>query len=285
MTRIVVGRGFSTWTVFNDRTMTRNRALCAVIGKHGDAIHPDAFDLIVEFNTAERRHPSTGRNDLPVQVPQFCEASIHICTEPSVQRQFVSIHLCMVESVESSLSKDRLTREQWIAHGLRTLARQGEGALKTGMLAEGLQVSRGSFYWHFESIADFRTQLLATWQERATDGVIREIDSAIVGSARLTLLMKLAFEEDRSLDRAFRSWAASDPVAAEVVATVDARRVAYIAKLLRESGVDARVSIPRAEFIYWAYIGQSSVMNSAHCTITEADLGDLSSLFTRPSTN
>ncbi len=209
------------------------------------------------------------------------KASIHFCTEPSAQRHFVSIHLCMVEVAETS--KDRLTREQWIAHGLRTLARQGAAALKTGMLAEGLQVSRGSFYWHFESIADFRAQLLATWQERATDGVIREIDSSIVGPARLTHLMKLAFNEDRSLDHAFRSWAASDADAAKVVATVDAGRVAYIAKLLRESGVDARASMPRAEFIYWAYIGQSSMMNSAHGTITEADLGDLSGLFSRPS--
>lgn len=189
----------------------------------------------------------------------------------------------MVEVAESSVSKDRLTREQWIAHGLRTLARQGAGALKTGTMAEGLQVSRGSFYWHFNSIADFRAQLLATWQERATDGVVREIGSSIVGPARLTYLMKLAFKEDRSLDRAFRSWAASDADAAKVVATVDAKRVAYIAKLLQESGVDAKASIPRAEFIYWAYIGQSSVMNSTHGTMTEADLSDLSGLFTRPS--
>lgn len=188
----------------------------------------------------------------------------------------------MVEPAEPSLSKDRLTREQWIAHGLRTLARQGAAGLKTGMLAKGLQVSRGSFYWHFESIADFRAHLLATWQERATDGVIREIDSSITGPARLTHLMKLAFNEDRSLDRAFRSWSASNPDAAKAVSTVDARRVAYIAKLLRESGVDAQASLPRAEFIYWAYIGQSSVMNSAHGTITEADLGDLSGLFSKP---
>jgi len=188
----------------------------------------------------------------------------------------------MVEAATDS-SKDRLTREQWIAHGLRTLAREGAAALKTGMLAEGLKVSRGSFYWHFKSIADFRMQLLGTWQERATDGVIREIDSSITGPARLTRLMKLAFEEDRSLDRAFRSWAASDADAANVVATVDARRVAYIAKLLCESGVDTRTSMPRAEFIYWAYIGQSSVMNSAHGTITESDLGDLSGLFCKPS--
>jgi AcrR family transcriptional regulator len=191
----------------------------------------------------------------------------------------------MVELAESTQSKDRLTRQEWVAHGLRTLAREGAGALKTGMLAEGLQVSRGSFYWHFESIAAFRAQLLSTWKERATDDVIREIDSSIIGPARLTYLMKLAFDEDRSLDRAFRAWAATDADAAEVVAAVDARRVAYIAKLLCESGVNAQKSMPRAEFIYWAYVGQSSVMNVTHGTITESDLDDLSGLFTRPDGN
>ncbi len=201
--------------------------------------------------------------------------------EPSVSPADVSIHLCMVVSQKSAPPKDRLTREQWIAHGLRTLAREGDGALKTGMLAEGLQVSRGSFYWHFESIAAFRSQLLEMWRARATDDVIREIDSSIVGPARLTYLMKLAFDEDRSLDRGFRAWAANDPEAAAVVADVDARRVTYIAKLLRESGVDGKKSMPRAEFIYWAYIGQSSVMNVTHGTITESDLQDLSGLFTR----
>lgn len=188
--------------------------------------------------------------------------------------------MCMVNSVDNTTPlKDRLTKAEWIVHGLRTLARQGEGALKTGMLAAGLNVSRGSFYWHFESLADFRAQLLATWQERATNDVIREIDAALIGPARLTRLMKLAFNEDRSLDRAFRAWAATDTVAAKVVATVDARRIDYIAKLLRESGVSSEKTMPRAEFIYWAYVGQSSIMNAAHMTITEADLDDLSGLF------
>jgi AcrR family transcriptional regulator len=188
--------------------------------------------------------------------------------------------MCMVDSADTATPlKDRLTKAEWIVHGLRTLARQGEGALKTGMLATGLNVSRGSFYWHFESIADFRAQLLSTWQERATNNVIREIDSSLVGPARLTRLMKLAFNEDRSLDRAFRAWAATDAEAAKAVATVDARRIDYIAKLLRESGVSAEKTMPRAEFIYWAYVGQSSIMNSAHMTITEADLDDLSGLF------
>lgn len=178
-------------------------------------------------------------------------------------------------------TKDRLTRAVWLDHGLRTLSRHGANALKVGSLATGLGVSRGSFYWHFKDIDDFRVQLLQLWQERATDQVIRDIDTAIVGPARLTALMKLAFKEDRSLDRAFRSWASADDAAAAIVASVDARRIAYMAKLLAESGVETRRTLPRAEFLYWAYIGQSAVMDPRHTSITERDVDDLSALFTR----
>lgn len=183
--------------------------------------------------------------------------------------------------MEEQLTKDRLTRSAWLDHGLRTLARQGANALKVGFLAQGLNVSRGSFYWHFSDIDDFRMQLLQLWQERATDQVIEEIDSELVGPARLTRLMKLAFYEDRSLDRAFRSWASVDDAVAKIVASVDARRIAYLAKLLVESGVETRRTLPRAEFLYWAYIGQSSVMDPRHSAITESDIDDLSALFTR----
>jgi AcrR family transcriptional regulator len=176
---------------------------------------------------------------------------------------------------------DRLTTTDWIKHGLRTLAGQGENALKVGALAAGLNVSRGSFYWHFKDIDDYRQALLREWQQRAGDQVIRDIDATITGPARLTALMRLAFEEDRSLDRAIRSWAGVDASAEAAVASVDVQRVAYIAKLLTESGIDSRKAMPRAEFIYWAYIGQPAVMHQAHTAITEADIDDLGALFTR----
>ena len=148
-------------------------------------------------------------------------------------------------------------------------------------LATALNVSRGSFYWHFKDIIDFRRQLLEAWRERATDQVIREIDEAIIGPARLIHLMKLAFREDRKLDRAIRSWASTDPDTATVVAAVDASRIAYLTTLLVESGVDDRRALPRAEFLYWAYIGQSAVMDPRHTAITEADVDDLGALFSR----
>jgi AcrR family transcriptional regulator len=183
--------------------------------------------------------------------------------------------------MDDQLTKDRLTRSAWLDHGLRILARQGADALKVGALATGLNVSRGSFYWHFKDISEFRLQLLQRWQERTTDQVLEGIDASAAGAARLTHLMKLAFNEDRSLDRAIRAMASTNPAIAKMVASVDARRVAYMAKVLIESGVECPRALPRAEFLYWAYIGQSAVMDPRHCAITELDVDDLSALFTR----
>lgn len=193
---------------------------------------------------------------------------------------FVNTHVYGRE-MDDQLTKDRLTRSAWLDHGLRILARQGADALKVGALATGLNVSRGSFYWHFKDISEFRLQLLQRWQERTTDQVIEGIDASVAGAARLTHLMKLAFNEDRSLDRAIRAMASTDTDVAKMVASVDARRVGYMAKWLIEAGVESQRALPRAEFLYWAYIGQSAVMDPRHSAITELDVDDLSALFTR----
>jgi len=193
---------------------------------------------------------------------------------------FVNTHV-YGRGMDDQLTKDRLTRSAWLDHGLRILARQGADALKVGALATGLNVSRGSFYWHFKDISEFRLQLLQRWQERTTDQVIEGIDAPVAGAARLTHLMKLAFNEDRSLDRAIRAMASTDIDVAKMVASVDARRVGYMAKWLIEAGVESQRALPRAEFLYWAYIGQSAVMDPRHSAITELDVDDLSALFTR----
>lgn len=177
--------------------------------------------------------------------------------------------------------KDRLTKDDWIKHGLRTLANDGANALKVGPMAERLKVSRGSFYWHFSDIADFRAQLLRSWQERSTDQVIRQLEAAKAEPDRLKHLMKRAFATKRDLDRAIRSWAAEDENVARIVAAVDGRRVAYIAKMLVAAGVEGKKALPRAAFLYWAYLGQPLVMDSRHSSITAPTMDDISDLFER----
>jgi len=77
------------------------------------------------------------------------------------------------------------------------------------------------------------------------------------------------------LDRAARSWAAEDEDVATIVASVDARRVAYIAKLLVAAGVESRRALPRAAFMYWAYLGRAFVMEPRHASIPASALDDI----------
>ena len=174
---------------------------------------------------------------------------------------------------------DRLTRDDWLTHGMRTLAKDGANALKVGPMAAKLKVSRGSFYWHFRDIGDFRAQLLQSWQERSTDQVIRDLEKRQAEPDRLKQFMKRAFANRRDLDRAVRSWAAEDGAVARVVAAVDASRVAYLAKMLVTAGVDSRQAPGRAAFLYWAYLGQPIVMDPRHAAIPDSAIDDIGGLF------
>jgi AcrR family transcriptional regulator len=174
---------------------------------------------------------------------------------------------------------DRLTRSDWIKHGLRTLAKEGAHALKVGPMSTALNVSRGSFYWHFRDIADFRSELLRSWQERSTDQVIQDLEVQKAEPERLKHLLRRALTTKRDLDRAIRSWAAEDPDVAKIVAAVDDRRVAYIAGMLVAAGVESRQALPRAAFMYWAYLGQTMVMDPRHSSLSAVAIDDISDLF------
>ena len=50
--------------------------------------------------------------------------------------------------------KARLTREAWLAKALDILAENPEH-LRIDELAERLDVSKGSFYWHFKNRSEF----------------------------------------------------------------------------------------------------------------------------------
>jgi AcrR family transcriptional regulator len=187
----------------------------------------------------------------------------------------------MADTLPSSSSADnRLKKADWLEQGLRTLASGGANALKVGPMADKLKVSRGSFYWHFRDIADFKSALLRSWREQMTDQVIQEIAGKDEPD-RLKLLLKRAFAAKPRLDRAIRTWATEDRSVAAIVASVDAERIAYIAKLLATGGVARRLALPRATFLYWAYLGQSIVMDPRHGEIPVSALDDIGGLFGR----
>ncbi len=149
--------------------------------------------------------------------------------------------------------RERLTRTQWIDHGLRTLRDEGAGGLRADRLAKSLGVSRGSFYWHFADLAAFHAALLDAWRARMTEAVIRRIESeGERPESRARALIRRALSAEDGLERAVRAWAAEAPEAAKAARVVDERRLAYLERLFAALG---RPRI-RARALYWAYLGR-----------------------------
>jgi AcrR family transcriptional regulator len=170
---------------------------------------------------------------------------------------------------------DRLTKDAWIEHGMKTLATTGSNNLKVGALAAGLKVTRGSFYWHFRDHAEFRAELLRTWKQRATDQVIEETEADHSKPNRLKRLLERAFSTSIGLDRAFRSWAETDKEVEAAVAAVDSQRVTYVAQLIEAQGVPRKIARSRAIFVYLSFLGRGLAVGS-RLTVPPLAIDDLS---------
>jgi AcrR family transcriptional regulator len=109
-------------------------------------------------------------------------------------------------------SSRRLTADDWIEAGFAVLAESGPNALRIDRLCERLDVTKGSFYWHFADMAAYRGALVDAWGslqdrdrrpfENMPDACPRE---------RLTVMMRtLVAPQHWALERAMRLWALTD---------------------------------------------------------------------------
>ncbi|RMA41686.1 TetR/AcrR family transcriptional regulator [Rhodophyticola porphyridii] len=151
--------------------------------------------------------------------------------------------------------KSQLKKTDWLDLGLKTLATSGAVALKAAPLAERLSVTRGSFYWHFEDIDQYHSELLEYWRERMTTDVIAANDSDDPVD-KLSALLNRAFSDTSGIERAIRAWAIQDEKVAQVVGIVDQERIEHIRKLLLLNGVVGSEAHSRAILLYWTYVGR-----------------------------
>jgi AcrR family transcriptional regulator len=150
---------------------------------------------------------------------------------------------------------DQLSAKDWLDQGLRALARSGFTALKAEPLAKTMGVSRGSFYWHFADIGAYHAAILKHWREVAAEQIIANLEAASDDDNPVQLLLRRAFGTKPALENAVRTWATVDPAARSAVQAIDRRRLGYVENLLGASGLPADVARPRAQILYWAFLG------------------------------
>ena len=150
---------------------------------------------------------------------------------------------------------DQLSATDWLDQGLKTLAGSGFTALKAEPLAKAMGVSRGSFYWHFADIGVYHAAILRHWRDVAAEQVIADLEAVSKDRDAVALLLRQAFSSPPALENAVRTWATVDPAARAAVQAIDQRRLGYIETMLRRAGFSAEVARPRAQILYWAFLG------------------------------
>ena len=136
--------------------------------------------------------------------------------------------------------KKRLSKEEWLRKALILLARSGESQIRIDRLTSALGVTKGSFYWHFKSRADFVSQLVDYWDRRFTRIVPENLaDDHSSAKNRLLRLMEMVYDLNSTrFDLAIRSWATHEPGIAKRVRKVDRFRSTFVRSLFEEMGFE-----------------------------------------------
>lgn len=128
--------------------------------------------------------------------------------------------------------------QKWLDEGLEALRRSGTSGLRIDRLAERLGVTKGSFYAHFESKADYVDQLCSYWRGRAAPidvDLFYEAPGPL--SNQLLVLSKYVEQSERSRhDAGMRELAKEYDGAAEAVAIIDDARLEFSFDVFRRAG-------------------------------------------------
>lgn len=157
----------------------------------------------------------------------------------------------------------RLTKIDWVQAGFRALTQRGLLGIKAESIARDLNVSKGSFYWHFKNINALKVSMLDHWQEAATQDIIAYV-LASDHEPRRQLENLLVMSTDNEIsspyggvgaEAAIREWARTSEEAEEVVLKVDAARLDFVRQLLVASGQPTVLATQHANLIYSSLIG------------------------------
>ncbi len=177
--------------------------------------------------------------------------------------------------------KPKLNREAWIRTAFCALTKGGPEALKAERLARTLQVSKGSFYWHFKDVASLKSAMLTYWRAAATSDIIGEITrTQQAPRAALSRLLVLSVQPrdtplgDPITEAAIRDWARYDSVVLEAVTEIDRQRLDFVTGLMAQYGLPAAEAKQKARILYAALIGLEAISPTGH----DANQTDLQAL-------
>lgn len=156
----------------------------------------------------------------------------------------------------------QLGPDDWTGAALRLLVNQGVDAVQITALARDLDVTRGSFYWHFKGRGELLEALLAEWRVRNSGIMIDVLAQSESLEAGILDLFSVWVDHNRfdpNLDQAVRDWARRDEALAAALRDEDDARVAAIAAFFERFGFEPTEAFVRARVIYFTQLSYYSL--------------------------
>jgi len=165
--------------------------------------------------------------------------------------------MTLLSTRDDAKRQPQLTRDAWIETALSVLVEEGFEAVQITHLARRLDVTRGSFYWHFKSREELLDALLKEWRARNTGvmlGALSASSSLIEGILELFFVWVDHQQFDPKLDQSVRDWARRSDAVRDSVAAEDRNRVTAIADFFERNGYDPTEAFIRARVLYFTQL-------------------------------
>src|ERR1700730_14228837 len=152
--------------------------------------------------------------------------------------------------------RQQMDRRAWVEKSLEILASAGVAAIRVEVLARELDVTKGSFYWHFRDRAELLTATIAEWRNRTTTNVVQHLwGQPQDPRTKLRRLWQICFSgrvdnPGGRLEVAIRQWALHDATVAATVAQNDAERIVFIEELYHELGAPDPAGMARLYYFH-----------------------------------
>ncbi|MCP4188515.1 MAG: TetR/AcrR family transcriptional regulator [Gammaproteobacteria bacterium] len=152
----------------------------------------------------------------------------------------------------------------WLDAAHRVLIESGVESVKVMSLANALDMSRSSFYWHFKDRKALLNALIKRWREQNTGNLIMqtELYAETITEAVLNLFDCWINPQlfDAPMDFAIRNWAQHSTDLKEVLEQTDEKRISAIKAMLCRFGMSHEQADIRAHTMYYTQVGYISMM-------------------------
>ena len=169
---------------------------------------------------------------------------------------------------QAAAEATRLTRDDWLDEAFLAVVSGGFENVKVLSIAERLQVTRGSFYWHFTDHADLIGSLLLRWKvsQLALDAKLKSHQSSDP-IQDLEFVVDAAFSqagadlENLRFEQAMRALSHQNQEAAQLLVEVDAERLDLFQTKFFTSVKDEKKARDLAALLYLAIVGSYQALS------------------------